>query len=145
MKEIRLADEIVYCPKCGAMITGEYCFFCGSSREGDKTSGESPYETLGKGAWGSNSSQQIWLINDYMVANIIAFLFFSRIFGLIGIFRSSACRSAKKAGNYALAQEKSESAASMFKISLALFLIPLMIGIAVMVLKTVSGGGAPPQ
>ena len=104
-------DEIVYCPKCGAMITGEYCCFCGSSREGDKTSGQSPYETLGKGAWADNASQQIWLINDYMVNNIIAFFLFSRIFGLIGIISSSSCRSAKKAGNYALAQEKSESAA----------------------------------
>ena len=135
-------DEVVFCPKCGAMITGEYCFFCGSSREGDKTSGESPYETLGKGAWADNSSQQIWLIKDYMANNIIALLVFNFLFGLIGVLNSSACQSAKKSGNFALAQEKSNAARSMFNIALAIFLIKLVITVVAIVMKAMNGGAA---
>ncbi len=135
-------DEVVFCPKCGAMITGEYCFFCGSSREGDKTSGESPYETLGKGAWADNSSQQIWLIKDYMANNILALLIFNFLFGLIGVLNSSACQSAKKSNNYALAQEKSNAARSMFNIALAIFLIKLVIAVVAIVMQAKNGGAA---
>ncbi|MBQ9371421.1 MAG: CD225/dispanin family protein [Thermoguttaceae bacterium] len=129
-------DEVVFCPKCGAMITGEYCFFCGSSREGDKTSGESPYETLGKGAWADNSSQQIWLINDYMANSVVVLCcFFNLVFGVMVISSSLACRAAKRDGNYALAVENSERAHRLFNIALAIWLI----GASILVLAVIGG------
>lgn len=115
----------MYCPKCGAMITSDFCSFCGSSPDGTSESGNSAFDLAkgkrGGGGYGGGSGREP--INPYFTQNLVSIFFMPTIWGILGIVRGAACKSAISSGNYRLAREKADGARFMFKVQTALICI----------------------
>ena len=131
----------MYCPKCGAMMDGDTCAFCGAkaSSGGSSNAGQQNY-----GGYGGAPSNQYASaprkqggggFYDYFVTNLVLTILMclggpQGILPLIGLIFSIGSRSARDRGDWATARSKAGVAKVMFWITIVLFVL-IIVGLAV--------------
>lgn len=131
----------MFCPICGAEISSaaQFCPRCGASTSEQSGvalgAAQNPYATTT-----TRSSAQ--KINTYLIPNILAAIFCCRLLGIIGVVYSILASNAVKAGDFANAQNKAQSAKTLFWASLILGLIAIII---VVVANIANNGNMPTQ